>query len=661
MDVESGTGPSSLLSEDLTAKLAALGPLIDVIADGVVIYDTTGIKLRENAAARILFGLDVQPDYNAQPIAERSRRLDIRDAEGRLLPVAALPMLRVGHGEVLTGETAMDMHLTSLDGRGLVVNATGMPLRNATGAIIGGVVVYRDVTERRRQEAVLAAERGGFYTTLQHAPAMITVFAGPEHRFEFVNAASIALLGERGFLGKTVREVQPELPGPGMYELLDRVYQTGEPIVGRTEPVTVDTSQGPQERHYTFALQARRTATGVIDGVVSFAFDVTEQVEAIRRVEALVGQLAAERDWLRQVVDALPEAVQIVNAEGRYVLANRASAVLAGFDVTGTALPAGERDSFAVYGTRRGDGTLAQPDDLPLRRALGGEGLHGIQLLLRQRGSGRDFPVLTNSAPLRDSTGRVTGAVAVFQDITALKELEQLRDEFLAIASHDLNNALTTIRGTSQLLRRRAGKLPSAEGDQLTAGLDLIIQTAARMADHINELLDSTRLEMGQPLDLNLQPTDLPVLLARLVAEHDQASERHMVRLVAPEEALVGLYDATRLEWLMRNLLNNAIKYSPDGGLVEVVLSYEDGPEGAVVSIQVRDQGIGIPANELELVFGRFVRGSNVVGRIKGTGIGLAGVRQIVEQHGGTVALASEEGVGTTATIRLKHRPATGK
>jgi signal transduction histidine kinase len=105
-------------------------------------------------------------------------------------------------------------------------------------------------------------------------------------------------------------------------------------------------------------------------------------------------------------------------------------------------------------------------------------------------------------------------------------------------------------------------------------------------------------------------------------------------------------------------LLSNAIKYSPEGGLVEVALSWEEEPQGARVTIQVRDHGLGVPANELERVFERFVRGSNVVGRIKGTGIGLAGVRQIVEQHDGTVALASQEGVGTTATIRLPHRPA---
>jgi two-component system phosphate regulon sensor histidine kinase PhoR len=521
--MESGTGPCAQLSEDVAAKLAELGPLIDVIADGVVIYDTMGTTLRQNASARVLFGLD------AQPMAERSLWLDVRDAAGQRLATEALPLMRVGQGEVLTGETAMDLHFTNLNGRTLVVNASGMPLRNAMGDVIGGVVVYRDVTE---------------------------------------------------------------------------------------------------------------------------------QVEATRGAEALAGELAAERNWLRQVLAAIPEAVQIVDATGRYVLANRASAALVGFDVTGAAVPESEQESFAVYGTRGGDGMPARPDDLPLRRALGGEGLHGAQLLLRQRGSGRDLPVLANSAPLRDSAGRVVGAVAVFQDITALKELQKQRDDFLAIGSHDLKNALTTIHATSQVLRRRVGQPSGPDDGQLAAGLDTIIRNVARMADQINEMLDSAYLEMGQSLHLDLQPTDLTALLARLVAEQDQASERHSVRLVAPEGALVGRYDAARLERVMRNLLNNAINYSPDGGLVEVTLSSEGEPGSAWATIHVRDQGLGIPATELERVFERFVRGSNVVGRIKGTGIGLAGVRQIVEQHGGTVALASAEGVGTTATIRLPHRPA---
>jgi PAS domain S-box-containing protein len=521
--MEVGTDPCARLSEDLAAKVAELGPLIDVIADGVVIYDTMGTKLRENASARVLFGLDVQP------FAERSLWQDVRDAAGQRLPTAALPLMRVGQGEVLTGETAIDLHCTNLNGRRLVVNASGMPLRNARGDVIGGVVVYRDVTE---------------------------------------------------------------------------------------------------------------------------------QVEATRRAEALAGEFAAERNWLRQVLAAIPEAVQIVDADGRYVLASRASAALVGFDVTGATLPESEQESFAVYGTRREDGMPAQPDDLPLRRALGGEGLHGAQLLLRQSGSGRDLPVLANSAPLRDSAGRVVGAVAVFQDITALKELEKQRDEFLAIGSHDLKNALTTIQATSQVLRRRLGQLSGPADEQLAAGLDTIIRSTVRMADQINEMLDSAYLEMGQPLNLDLQPTDLTALLARLVAEQDQASECHSVRLVAPEGSLIGHYDPARLERVMRNLLNNAIKYSPGGGLVEVALAAEGEPGSAWAMIGVRDQGLGIPATELERVFERFVRGSNVVGRIKGTGIGLAGVRQIVEQHGGTVVLASEEGVGTTATIQLPHRPA---
>lgn len=174
----------------------------------------------------------------------------------------------------------------------------------------------------------LAAERGGFYATLQHAPALINVFAGPVHRYEFVNAAFTALLGERDFLGKTVRAAQPELEGQGIYELLDHVYQTGEPFVGSAVPVRVDTPEGPHERHYTFTYQARRNAAGDIDGVVSFAFDVTEQVAATQRAEALAAQLTAERDWLRQVLDALPEAVQIVDVAGHYVLANRATMCL---------------------------------------------------------------------------------------------------------------------------------------------------------------------------------------------------------------------------------------------------------------------------------------------------------------------------------------------
>ena len=127
---------------------------------------------------------------------------------------------------------------------------------------------------------------------------------------------------------------------------------------------------------------------------------------------------------------------------------------------------------------------------------------------------------------------------------------------------------------------------------------------------------------------------------------------RHSIRVEVAEDLLAEV-DPTRIARAVANLLGNAIKYSPAGGEIAVTLTRED--DSAVLA--VRDQGIGIPAADLPRIFERFHRGSNVAGQIAGAGIGLAGARQIVEQHGGAITVESREGAGSTFTVRLPLEP----
>ncbi|MBI3976567.1 MAG: PAS domain S-box protein [Chloroflexi bacterium] len=234
----------------------------------------------------------------------------------------------------------------------------------------------------------------------------------------------------------------------------------------------------------------------------------------------------------------------------------------------------------------------------------------------------------------------------------AAQEAIRMRDEFLSSVSHDLKNPLGAIKGFAQLLKRRLARSDAPDPRQLVEGLTSIETTATKMAAMIKDLVDLARLQMGQPLPLDRQPADLVALVRQVVAEHQQTTDRHRLRLDPTVEKLVGTWDAARLERVLGNLLSNAMKFSPDGGDVVVRIGREDGEDGAWAVLVVQDHGIGIPTADLPHVFDRFHRGSNVDG-IAGTGIGLAGARQIVEQHGGTIAVASQEGAGSTFTVRL--------
>ncbi len=227
------------------------------------------------------------------------------------------------------------------------------------------------------------------------------------------------------------------------------------------------------------------------------------------------------------------------------------------------------------------------------------------------------------------------------------------RDAFLAAVSHDLRNPLTTIKGYADMLLRQVTRESTVEVDALANGLTRISETTRRMTALIEELLDATRLRAGQPLELRLQTTDLVALVRRAATEAQQTTANHELRVTADEMVLIGLWDPLRLERVVANLLSNAIKYSPAGGPIELTLARQPDGRGDWAVLRVRDQGIGIPADELPRLFEPFYRGRNVIGLIAGTGIGLAGARQIVEQLGGQITVESREGVGSTFTVRL--------
>lgn len=238
-----------------------------------------------------------------------------------------------------------------------------------------------------------------------------------------------------------------------------------------------------------------------------------------------------------------------------------------------------------------------------------------------------------------------------------LARVQTQKDEFLSAAAHDLKNPLAGIQGLSQLLARRMDRGGELDLPAMRTGIEQIIDASRRMALLINEMLDTTRLQSGDPLDLNCRSTDLVALVERRAAEHGTITEEYRVTVSHDGSELIGEWDADRLDRVLSNLIANAIKYSPQGGEIKVLVGAEHEPEAAWATVSVADEGIGIPAEDLPHVFDRFFRATNVPADISGTGIGLAAVRQIVEQHGGTVSAESEVGQGSTFAVRLPLGP----
>jgi signal transduction histidine kinase len=246
-----------------------------------------------------------------------------------------------------------------------------------------------------------------------------------------------------------------------------------------------------------------------------------------------------------------------------------------------------------------------------------------------------------------------------------VQDAVRTRDNFLATVTHDLRNPLASIRGYAQLLLRQERRSDSPRPRSIHA-LETIEATTTRMEHLVDELLDVARVRAGQPLALERAETDLVAVARGCIEAHQGTTTRHVLRLESDHPRITGEWDTGRLQRVLDNLLSNAIKFSPDGGTVIVSLSRQAGgapsdhsmahqapSDQDVVVLSVQDHGLGIPAADLPHIFERFSRGGNVVSRVPGTGIGLAGVRQIVEQHGGTIQVRSQERMGSTFIVRL--------
>jgi signal transduction histidine kinase len=158
---------------------------------------------------------------------------------------------------------------------------------------------------------------------------------------------------------------------------------------------------------------------------------------------------------------------------------------------------------------------------------------------------------------------------------------------------------------------------------------------------------------MGQLLRLDREPMDLVELVRKLCADYQNSGHPMSVQVSAGAESLVGSWDFSRLERVLGNVLDNAVKYSPERAPIAIELHAEVSPNNEWAVATIRDEGLGIPTQDLPHVFERFFRGTNVPDSSAGTGLGLSGARQIVQQHGGQIELDSELGVGTRVTIRL--------
>jgi PAS domain S-box-containing protein len=355
----------------------------------------------------------------------------------------------------------------------------------------------------------------------------------------------------------------------------------------------------------------------------------------------LYARISHERKQLAAILEYSADGVMILDPQLRIVGFNRALERMTGWRIP----DALGQDSDAVIKWKRvekGDLSQAISDGWPFRLSKDAppETLYVEGDLLRQ--DGMTLSVGITYAPLLSDDGEKLGnIIANVRDITNFRRAQEMQSVFVSTVSHELKTPVALIKGYAGTLRREDA---TWDGEVIRNGLTVIEEEADRLADLIENLLAASKLQ-AERMRLDMGEVHIPQLAAQVIERFRTQTEKHKLELSFPEYFPIVQGDETRMRQVLDNLVSNAIKYSPDGGVITVGGEIDD----RYVTVFVRDPGIGIPEDEQGRVFDRFYRAdSSIRDKTKGTGLGLYLAKAVVEAHGGIIRVTSKPGAGST-------------
>ncbi len=544
----------------------------------------------------------------------------------------------------LTGESIRFVQQSSiLDGRWFDLFAFrvgGPDSRNVT-------VLFTDITDRKRDTEALAVARTELTQIIELAPSFMAVFRGPTFIIEVANDAYRQLVGKRELIGLPIRQVFPEIEGQGFFELVERVFATGESWVGHSVPVVLQRQPGePAETRWVdMVYQVLRGADGASNGVFAHGVDITKRKLAEDALREAAHQTEQRARVFDTTLSAMTELGYTFDRDGRFVYVNKALLDLWG-------LPLDEAVGKTFFDLKYPDALAATMqrqiqevfetgreivDETPYTSPTGVSGQY--EYILR---------------PVRGEEGQVDQVAGSARDITdrknaedALKAADRNKTEFLAMLAHELRNPLAPIRSAVQVLRLTDGNRETAQ-----PMFEMLERQIAHIVRLVDDLLDATRISRGK-IELRYERVDLATVVRQAVetVRPQYASVDHELVVTLPAKPIHLNADPTRLLQALGNLLHNAGKFSARGGRIHLTVE----PDGDQVIISVRDNGVGIAAEDLSRIFEMFAQLDTSLEHSRGgLGLGLTLVKQLVELHGGRVDARSEgAGEGTEFVMRL--------
>lgn len=595
--------------QEIEAQRALLQTVLETVPVAITLYDrdmnilnANSEQLRlSNTTAEQLLGKNL---YQAYPVA-----------------LARKPL----HDRVLGGE---HVDLNSMvydhpDSGQRFYDIRYRPMRNSEGKVVGLLSSSIDVTEQVMARQVVEDQRRFLETIIESTPVGIA-FYDCDMRIIEVNSTWLEMAG--------VSLEQAE--GRSLYDISPRAIER-KPFYERAlagETLMQESVEyappGRVPRQYDITVRPVRDAEGNITGVLSTSVDVTDKLRSQAEIEA-------QRSLLETIIEGMPVGVAYYDTDMRIVNYNSEWARLSG-------LVRGDVRGVSLY-----DLDPSTKERMPLhRRALSGEMISLLDVPHTQPKTGKLVYGDIHLRPVRDAGGKIVGLLSALVDSTLRHELDQAKDSFIALASHELKTPITTIKGYAQSTLRN---LDNYDRARLTRTLSIINEQSNRITRLVNEMLDVSRMET-QTLTLNQEIFDIRDVITEVVSNQALVTPEFEIDIQIPGESSRLNGDRQRIEQVLTNLVQNAVKYSGDSRRIEVVAEKQDGE----IVVSVRDYGVGIPASQQSRVFQRFFRASNVsTSNYSGLGLGLFISHGIVTRHGGRMWLESTEGQGSTFYFTL--------
>ncbi|MFD0763281.1 PAS domain S-box protein [Mucilaginibacter lutimaris] len=596
-------------------KQAILASIIAELEDAVISSTTKGIITTWNPAAEKMFG------YTEAEALGKSISLIIpqnKSAEKNYILGQILLGKKVAHFD--TFRIAKDRHQVP-------VSITVSPIRNNKGMIIGASKIVKDISDRQlanEKQAILAA----IVATSDDAIVSKTL----QGIITSWNQAAVRTFGytEEEAIGKHISLIIPP------DRLSEEDFIIGQIAKGKKVDhfETVRRHKDGREVHLSVTVSPVVSSSGTIIGASKVARDVT----AIKHAAEKQGMLAA-------IVGSSDDTIVSKTLEGIITSWNQAAEKMFGYT---EAEALGQHISLII-----------PPERLNEEKFIIGEVSKGNKVdhfeTVRVAKGGRQVPISLSVSPIIDENGKIIGASKIARDISEhlavqeekarlydeIKELNDKKDEFIGLASHELKTPLTSIQGYLQILNNDMSE------ERRKDFLNRASRQIKKLNDLVSDLLDISKIQAGK-LQFTLATLDLCQVTRDAIELIAYSNQTHRVVLKTELETLPIQGDAQRIEQVILNLLTNAIRYSPGKYEVEVHLSQENG----LAKLSVRDQGIGIPADKLEQIFSRFYRVTENK-NISGLGLGLYLSQQIVERHHGHIWAESTPGEGSVFYFTL--------